>query len=170
MFGDVLRMSRAELKSLNEEIKLNRILVTNASSHYRYDALKAKNPVANLEIPNILFLLWAKIRSLQSQLCISVCKHSELVNDSICGGTVNVAAKLEIRLQNETSRVIRTHKNLQREKKTEYESQMTNMLVYSGKICLTTETETKTVVEPGKENTITLHGKLYIAMPIAIPK
>ena len=75
-----------EILKLDEEIALHEILVTRATSHARYGAMLDKKPVANLAIPNKLFLLWAAKRSLQERLCTSVSKHYELVNQSIFGG------------------------------------------------------------------------------------
>ena len=70
---------------LDEEVALHEILVTRATSHARYSAILEKKLVANLGIPNKLFLLWAAKRSLQERLCTSVSKRYELVNQSIFG-------------------------------------------------------------------------------------
>jgi len=132
------RTIQLELESLEEEIASYEILITSASNNARYGAMlgAGKNPVANLEIPNKLFFLWAPKRSLQERLCTSVSKHFKLVNKSILGGTAEAKHALDLRLQKEASRLKSKYKKLRREAKLELENNKTNMLVYENEIHL----------------------------------
>ena len=121
---------------MDKEIASYEILVTSASRHPRYGALLGKNPVANLEISNKLFLLWSAKRSLQERLCTSVSKHYELVNQSIFGGIVEPKDELDLRLQKEACRFKNKYKKLRGEAKLSLENSNTNMLVYENEIQL----------------------------------
>ena len=128
-------------KQLHEEISLHEISIADASSHPRYRAMLQKAPVASLQIPNKLFLLWSAKQSLQKKLFTSVSKHYEMVNDSIVGGKLNPVRELNLRLQKEASRAINKSKKLRREAKCAFESKISNFLVYDNEICLTNASE-----------------------------
>ena len=148
---------RLELEALNEEISSHEVLVTRASNHPRYSAMLDKNPVANLQIPNKLLLLWSAKRSLQEILCTSVSKHYELANQNICGGTLEAVHALELRLRKEASRLKNKCKTLRREKKNTFEEGSTNMLVYQNEINLTSSTHMHVAPVAEKENEGQLH-------------
>ena len=139
------RTDRLELQSLNEEISAFRILLADSSSNPRYRAMMNKNPLANLQIPNKLFLLWSAKIILEERLCISVCKHYELANQHICGG--ELLPQINKRLQKEASKVRAQHKKLRGERKAEYECSKCNMLVYENEISL--HDSTSTAPSPG---------------------
>ena len=61
-----------KMEQLNNEMESFKILVHEALSHPRYSAMSSKNPVAALEIPNELVLLWEMMRKMQNQLCTSI--------------------------------------------------------------------------------------------------
>ena len=94
-------------------------------------------------------------RILEERSCISVCKHYELANLSICGGKLQAVRELDLRLQKEASRLKAKHKKLRREEKVDLESSKTNILLYENEISLTSSATTATQITPGplgKEN------------------
>jgi len=78
-----------ELKHINEEIALLSITVDDASIQRHYNALLKRHqglsgrPVAPLQIPNNLLILWMRKLALRCQQCNSVMKHSALASQSI---------------------------------------------------------------------------------------
>ena len=141
------RADRLELQSLNEEISSFKICLADASSNPRYRAMVDKNPVANLQIPNKLFLLWSTKFILEDRLCISVCKHYELANQNICGG--ELLPQINKRLQKEASKVRAQFKKLRGERKAGFESSKCNMLIYNSEVSL--QNNTSTAPEPVEE-------------------
>ena len=92
------------MEQLNKEIEHFIVSIKPASSHLRYGAMSSKDPVAALEIPHKLMLLWEAKRYVQSQSCTSVSKHSELLIIIISGAeTVQSVPSLETRLQKQMS-------------------------------------------------------------------
>ena len=99
-----------DLKQINDEIRPLSIIVRDAASHCRVNSLQPRHgkltqPVASLQIPNKLFLLWKKKLSLPyCSGCNSIFKCSALVNSSLQEGTEIANTKdLETRLQKKLS-------------------------------------------------------------------
>ena len=81
------------LQQVNQEIAALSITVSNASDHrrcaaqlQRHPGLLTRSPVAALQIPNSLFILWTRKLALGCQQCIRLFKHSTLVNERIQEG------------------------------------------------------------------------------------
>jgi len=113
-----------DLQQLNKEISLLSMAIEDASKHRRYNALvkrhqelESAKPVACLQVPNKLLLLWSKKQAFcdrTCERCNSVFKHSALANECITKGfeillKVGVQS-LETRLQKETSRITLLYK------------------------------------------------------------
>ena len=104
-------------QQVNQEIAALSITVSNASNHRRCGAQLQRHPglsspVAALQIPNSLFILWTRKLALGCQQCTRVFKHSTLVNESIQEGCIKIteATSVEVRLQKVRSRVMNRYK------------------------------------------------------------
>ena len=148
-----------ELEQLNKEIDVLKAVVCKASTHPRYGAMKAKNPIAALEIPNRLFLLWEEKRSIQGQFCTSVSKHSELINCSIEGGKLHEVSSLEKRLQKQSSYICKQHTRLQFGSRTKLEEGTTKILLFKDEAKLTSKANSRSV----EENTLQFYGIVYVS-------
>ena len=150
------------MEQLNNEMESFKILVREASSHPRYAAMSSKNPVAALEIPNKLVLLWEMMRKMENQLCTSISKYSELVNISIDGGKVHAIAPslLETRLQKQVSYICQQHKRLRFGSKRKLEDKATSILLFDGEITLSSDSAAPLAPPHGAEqSTLQLKGK-----------
>jgi len=126
-----------DLKQINDEIRSLPIAVCDAASHRRLSSLQKRHrklaqPVASLQIPNRLFVLWSKKLSLPRCLgCNSIFKRSALVNSSLQEGTVLAStAALEFRLQKSISNTVNKIKRLKKGSRTKLEKATTHFAVY----------------------------------------
>ena len=151
------------MEQLSNEMESFKILVREASSHPRYGAMSSKNPVAALEIPNKLVLLWEMMRKMQNQLCTSISKYSELVNISIDGGKVHaiVPSLLETRLQKQVSYICQQHKRLRFGSKRKLEDKATSILLFAGEIILSSNAAPLATPHNAEQSTLQLKGKAY---------
>lgn len=157
-----------ELEELSMEMEPLNIILCKASSHPRYGAMQSKNPVAALEIPNKLILLWERKRNKQGQLCTSVSKHSELVNANIQGGKIPdqlSASALETRLQKQSSYICRQHKRLRCGSRIRLEESTTKVLLFEGEIALSPNSKKTNHDDSVEQNTCALqfHG-IYLVI------
>lgn len=92
---------------LEKELQENVITIASANSSplYTQRCIQKAQPVASLEIPNKLYLLWDRKISLQKKMGVSVSKRLQLLNDRI-GGTIKakVIPTVETRLEKESIR------------------------------------------------------------------
>ena len=144
------------LEQRNKEIEHYKVSIKLASSHPRYGAMSSKDPVAALEIPHRLLLLWEAKRYVQSQSCTSVSKHSELLNINISGAeTVQSVPSLETRLQKQMSYICQQHKHLRCGSRSKFEEKSTSVLLFNGEITQPSAATPKTVVQT---KTLQIHG------------
>jgi len=139
-----------DLQKINDEIRSLLISVCDAGSHRRLNSLKKRHkqltqPVASLQIPNRLFVLWSKKLSLPyCSGCNSVFKRSALVNLSLQQGTV-LANKdaLEFRLQKSISNVVNKIKKHKGGSKAKLEKATTHFALYEEEVicCSLTDTD-----------------------------
>ena len=165
-----------DLKQINAELKSLTIAVQNGNFHRRLKSLskrhdKQTQPVATLLIPNRLFLLWSKKRSLPyCEGCNSIFKHSALAN--LClenGAALAEVESVEERLAKRASKVVNQHKLKRGGTRTKLEKDASHFMVFEGEIIQTTvtavDTENSTALSQSvvssttMSTTIRLHGK-----------
>ena len=131
------------LKQINEELKSLTIAVQSGNVHRRLHSVKMRHnklsqPVATLLIPNRLFLLWSKKRSLPyCEGCNSVFKHSELANLSLENG-VTLADCVEERLAKKASNIAIRHKKARGLTRAKLEDGTSHLMVFENEITYTT--------------------------------
>jgi len=163
-----------DLEQINAELKSLTIAVENGSFHRRLSSLskrhdKQTQPVATLLIPNRLFLLWHKKKSLPYCAgCNSVFKHSALAN--LClenGAALTEMDSVEKRLARRASKVVNLHKAKRGGSRTKLEKDTSHFMVFEGEIQQTTvtaaavvDTQNSTAMSMSSTTTtISLHGK-----------
>ena len=111
--------SLEQLDGLLHEISSNKISVLRPDGHPLYQRMLPKHPVAAMEIPNKLFLLWSDLKSMEKQLSINVSKYLDLVTKSLPDHTsaenlslFSPANTLEARLRKECSRICKKYHGL----------------------------------------------------------
>lgn len=109
-----MALSEAILDSeqIFREISNNHISVLSPDKHPLYRQMLPKHPVAALQIPNKLFLLWSDLKSMEHQHSISAYKYLDLVTKSLQDDNsaqnldlLSSANTLETRLRKECSRI-----------------------------------------------------------------
>ena len=98
---DPLKHLKQQLKDIDGQLQELKITVSNPSDNPRFD----RKPMANVIIPNKLFILWDKKTTLQRRLSASVSKHYDLGQSCIGKDlTLEKTALVEKRLNKESSR------------------------------------------------------------------
>ena len=96
---DPQKQLKQQLKDIDNQLQELKIPVSNPTDNPRFD----RKPIANIIIPNKLFLLWDRKTTLQRRLGASVSKHYDLAQSCI-GKNLTLTALVEKRLKKESSR------------------------------------------------------------------
>lgn len=130
-----------DLQDINEEIASISITIGDISSHRRHSALLKRHPtlpqpIACLQIPNDLFILWTRKLAFQSEQHNSVFKHSALVNQSILVGDIKISETLtlEKRLQKERSRIMSLYKQRRKGSRAKLQNATTHVLLFENEV------------------------------------
>lgn len=93
---------KKQLKDINDQLKDLKVIVENPSENPRFD----KKPIADLVIPNKLFLLWDRKTTLQRKLGACVSKHYDMAQSCIQGKKLILekSASVEKRLKKVASK------------------------------------------------------------------
>lgn len=129
-------LDHERLDGLLDEISRNKISVLRPDCHPLHKKMLAKRPVAALEIPNKLFLLWSDLKSMQNQLSIDVSKNIDLVKQSLRADQMSAdlsllshSNTLETRLRKESSRICKKYHGLRWEPKESLKESSTMVMV-----------------------------------------
>ena len=131
-----------DLKQVNEEIALLSIIISDGSTNHRYSAVLKRHsrltqPVASMEIPNSLLILWTEKLAMQCQQCNSVFKHSALANHSIQEGSgirLSEAVSVETRLHKERLRITKRYKELRKGSRMKFYNATTHVILFQNEI------------------------------------
>lgn len=157
-----------DLKHVNEEIASLSIVISDACTNRRYSALLKRRswltqPVASMEIPNSLFILWTEKLAMQCQQCNSVFKHSALANLSIqegCGIRLSEAVTVETRLCKERSRITKRYSKLRKGSRIKLYNATTHVILFQNEIIEMGSIPTDAAaIQSDPVTTIQFHGK-----------
>ena len=161
------------LQQVNQEIL---ITISNASNHrrcgaqlQRHPGLLTRSPVAALQIPNNLFILWTRKLALGCQQCTHHFKHSTLVNESIQEGCIRItkATSVEVRLQKVRSRVMNRYKRLRKGSCIKFNDAKTHVILFENGSYETTPSSTvlhssaAAVCQNNLSTGLQFHGKTW---------
>jgi len=158
---------RQQLDDLHRETLKYKISIYTPDKHPQFERLRPKNPVAALEIPKQLFLLWSELRRKQDELAIPASSYVELLHSSLeanDGFTIYPpSTELESRLRKESSK---TNKKAQRKRwqpREKLRCGLMFMMIYEqeGRLQLQATDHTAEANEQNKENEVVpkLHVK-----------
>jgi len=117
MSSETMAFRQHQLNELYREISSYNILAESYQSHPNITSqMAAKNPVATLQIPIKLFLLWSELRGIQ----VPAPTYTHLVKCSLKDNTTGLTifpntADFEDRLRKECSRVCKKYRSLRSE-------------------------------------------------------
>ena len=141
--------------ALLEEISSVKISVLQPNSHPLYQKMLPKHPIAVLEIPNRLFLLWSDLKSTESQERHASgteehgSKHLNLLKNSLQDdenlALISPSDTLETRLRKECSRVCKKYHGLRWGPKDRFKESSTLIMVFENEGTLPS-TETSNLV------------------------
>ena len=155
-----------DLKLVNEEIATLSIVLSDGRTNRRYNALVKRHsrltqPVASMEIPNSLLILWTEKLAMQCQQCNSVFKHSALANHSIqegCRTRLSEAASVETRLHKERLRITKRYKGLRNGSRIKLYNATTHVILFQNEITHLAPTAAA-AIQSDQVAAIQLHGK-----------
>ena len=151
-----------DLQQVNQEIAALSITVSSASCHRRCESELQRhpglaNPVATLEIPNNLLILWTRKLALGYGQQNSVFKHLALANSSIKEDSIKISEvrSIEKRLQRERSRIMNRYKRLRKGSRLKFVNAATHVFLFQHET-----TSTVVVASQGNNcnNGLQLHG------------
>ena len=121
-----------ELDGLLDEISRNKISVLRPDCHPLHKKMLTKRPVAALEIPNKLFLLWSDLKFMQNQLSIDIdlVKQSLVDQSSADLSLFPSPNTLETRLRKESSRICKKYHGLRWEPKESFKESSTLIMMF----------------------------------------
>ena len=98
---DLQKQLKQQLKAIDDQLQELKISVSNPTDKSCF----TRKPIADIVIPNKLFLLWDRKTALQRKLGASVSKHCNLAQSCIGKDlTLKVSESVEKRLKKESSR------------------------------------------------------------------
>ena len=96
---DLQKQLKQQLKDIDDQLQELNIPVSSSTDNPRFN----RKPIANIDIPSKLFLLWDRKITLQRRLGASVSKHCDLAQ-SCMGKNLTLTDLVEKRLKKESSR------------------------------------------------------------------
>ena len=136
-----------DLKQVNEEpIASLSIVISASSTDRRFNAVLKRHsrltqPIASMEIPNSLLILWTEKLAMQCQQCngvlSEVLRHSALANHSIqkdSGVRLSEAVSVESRLHKERLRIMKRYKKLRYGSRTKFYNATTHVMLFQNEI------------------------------------
>ena len=133
---------KKDLTTTNKELKETKITLESPMTNANYSKMKEKNPVKSLVIPNKLFLLWKRRRTVEGKLGQKLSEYAEMVNESLHGTTLNASvATLRKKLETENCRFQSRYKKMGGALRTKLTSKHTNILLLEGEISSTGRSE-----------------------------